>query len=71
MPESGCVACCYQPRTQLSEFYRLLIPQLFDRILPRVLGVIFGLKNLRRAPGQSGVMSRCVMRFSQVLTEPE
>ncbi|KAL1717727.1 heme peroxidase [Schizophyllum commune] len=35
----------------------LLIPQLFDRILPRVLGVIFGLKNLRRAPGQSGVMS--------------
>ncbi|KAL1744904.1 heme peroxidase [Schizophyllum fasciatum] len=35
----------------------LLTPQLFDKILPRVLGVIFGLKNLRRAPGQSGKMS--------------
>ncbi|TRM59046.1 heme peroxidase [Schizophyllum amplum] len=35
----------------------LLAPGLFEKILPRVLGVIFSLKNLRRAPGQSGKMS--------------
>lgn len=36
----------------------LLSPDLFDRVVPCILGKIFRLKNLRRQPSQSGKLTR-------------
>jgi len=51
-----------QPRTVVDvlglDHRGLLSPDLFDRVVPCILGKIFKLKNLRRQPSQSGRLTR-------------